>query len=148
MAAIFYALPRVEPSRVGAGACFNGSQFIANKFVAKKFRARPENFQTFLFASVINLQHMCGRLAGGSRSRDPVRGRVAFGSRSTSSRCESSRARAKPKLHLNSICASRLANDRRRRGVRIVQEGGKGGKLLGEKCHFKRQPKIVVFIAA
>lgn len=147
MAAIFYALPRVEASRVEAGAYFNGSQFIANKFVAKKFRARPENFQTFLFASVINLQHMCGRrrrssrLAGGWRDRDPVRGRVAFGSRSTSSRGEASRVdptearrllRAKPKLHLNSICASRLANDRRKGGAK--KAGGSG--VVGRKVPF------------
>lgn len=106
---LFRGFMRWQPffmPRLGAGACFNGSQFIANKFVAKKFRARPENFQTFLFASVINLQHMCGRLAGGSRSRDPVRGRVAFGSRSTLSRVESlrvepSESKAKTALKFN-----------------------------------------------
>lgn len=60
------------------GAYFNGSQFIANKFVAKKFRARPaakrQKFQTFLFAPVINSQHMCAPAGGGA----PQLGVAAF----------------------------------------------------------------------
>lgn len=85
---------------------------------------------------------MCVRTqdALGSAYRDPVLGRVAFGSCSTPSRVELSECglRAKPKLHLNSICASRLANDRhcergRERGSRAEGSWPKSAILNGSQ---------------
>lgn len=141
-------------SRVEAGAYFNGSQFIANKFVAKKFRARPENFQTFLYASVINLQHMCGRRTQQARRRLEIEIRLGAASLLAAAQllAESSRAdreqaaasKAKTALKFN-LCQP-PGKWQAQGGCEVRRRGEL--ELLDEKCHFKRQPKIVVFIAA